>query len=96
MNGPKKNREKDACPEHIFVGDFDGDGAAELANYGAPLNGGSSGFAVFHFAIVCGVGIPDNVEMVIDERGSRIQADFLDIAGGKDTIDINMEAFESS
>ena len=31
----KRNREKDASPFHILLGDFDGDGAMELANYGA-------------------------------------------------------------
>lgn len=41
----KKNREKDASSRYIFVGDFDGDGSAELANYGAPLNSSSTAFS---------------------------------------------------
>ena len=33
-----KNRENDALESSIFVGDFDGDGYPELANYGSTLN----------------------------------------------------------
>mgnify|MGYP003310106705 CR=1 FL=1 len=71
---PKKNREKDACPEHIFVGDFDGDGAAELANYGAPLNGGSSGFNEdVIYTYKCGRNIPSlgKVSAITDGFGVK-------------------------
>ncbi|MDY5320854.1 MAG: FG-GAP-like repeat-containing protein [Prevotella sp.] len=34
-----KNREDDAVEGYIFLGDFDGDGYPELANYGSRLNG---------------------------------------------------------
>lgn len=37
VNSLGKNREKDALERHIFTGDFDGDGYAELANYGGDL-----------------------------------------------------------
>lgn len=33
-----KNREDDALESSIFIGDFDGDGYPELANYGSTLN----------------------------------------------------------
>lgn len=33
----KSNREQDALESYIFTGDFDGDGYAELANYGSDL-----------------------------------------------------------
>lgn len=37
-NKHTKNRDKDALERYIFLGDFDGDGYLELANYGSKLN----------------------------------------------------------
>ncbi|MFW5525805.1 MAG: FG-GAP-like repeat-containing protein, partial [Prevotella sp.] len=39
-----KNREDDAVEGHIFLGDFDGDGYPELANYGSRLNSTDDAF----------------------------------------------------
>lgn len=39
-----KMREDDANEKHIFLGDFNGDGKMELANYGSPLNSTSNTF----------------------------------------------------
>lgn len=39
-----KHRENDANENHIFIGDFDGDGNMELANYGSDLNSTSDTF----------------------------------------------------
>ena len=38
----KKNRAEDAIEGYVFPGDFDGDGAIELANYGSVLNNTTS------------------------------------------------------
>ena len=38
----KKNRAEDAVEGYVFPGDFDGDGAIELANYGSILNNTTS------------------------------------------------------
>ena len=40
----KKNRELDASPKNVFTGDFDGDGAVEVANYGSLLTSDSGDF----------------------------------------------------
>ena len=40
-----KNREDDANESSIFLGDFDGDGYPELANYGSTLNGTDNTFS---------------------------------------------------
>ena len=40
-----KNREDDATENYIFLGDFDGDGYPELANYGSVLNDTDDTFA---------------------------------------------------
>ena len=40
-----KNREDDANESSIFLGDFDGDGYPELANYGTALNGTDNTFS---------------------------------------------------
>lgn len=40
-----KNREDDANESSIFLGDFDGDGYPELANYGSALNGTDNTFS---------------------------------------------------
>ena len=40
-----KNREDDANESSIFLGDFDGDGYPELANYGSALNGTNNTFS---------------------------------------------------
>ena len=34
----KADKERDCAEAYIFTGDFDGDGYAEIANYGSPLN----------------------------------------------------------
>lgn len=39
-----KGREDDALENKIFLGDFDGDGQMELANYGSKLTSGDDGF----------------------------------------------------
>lgn len=39
-----KNREEDADEGYIFLGDFDGDGNIELANYGCPLSSTNNTF----------------------------------------------------
>ena len=44
-NSYTKNREDDAKESYIFLGDFDGDGSMELANYGSALNSSSNSFA---------------------------------------------------
>ena len=41
---PSKDRENDALENSIFLGDFDGDGQMELANYGSKLNVGDISF----------------------------------------------------
>ena len=44
-NSYTKNREDDANESSIFLGDFDGDGNIELANYGSLLNSTNSTFS---------------------------------------------------
>ena len=44
-NSYTKNREDDANESSIFLGDFDGDGYPELANYGSALNGTDNTFS---------------------------------------------------
>lgn len=39
-----KHREDDACESNIFLGDFDGDSKAELANFGSLLNSDDDNF----------------------------------------------------
>lgn len=70
----KKNREKDASPEHIFIGDFDGDGAPELANYGTQLNRSHSFFNYNEIYIYkCGENIPSlgKVSAITDALGVK-------------------------
>ena len=43
-NAASKGREDDALENKIFLGDFDGDGQMELANYGSKLTSGDDGF----------------------------------------------------
>jgi len=43
-NAASKGREDDALENKIFLGDFDGDGQIELANYGSKLTSGDDGF----------------------------------------------------
>ena len=70
----KKGREKDASPEHIFIGDFDGDGAPELANYGTQLNRSHSFFNYNEIYIYkCGENIPSlgKVSAITDALGVK-------------------------
>ena len=45
VNSYTKNREDDALESSIFLGDFDGDGNIELANYGSVLNSTNDAFS---------------------------------------------------
>lgn len=66
-NAASKGREDDALENKIFLGDFDGDGQMELANYGSKLTSGDDGFngtihAYFNYGEKANAGRVTNLE----------------------------------
>lgn len=67
------DREDDAEERYTFVGDFDGDGSLELANYGAPHNMDDGNFSENQIYIYkCGTNIPakGRVSSITDSYGA--------------------------
>lgn len=67
------DRKDDAEERYTFVGDFDGDGSLELANYGAPHNMDDGNFSENQIYIYkCGTNIPakGRVSSITDSYGA--------------------------
>ena len=73
-NSYTKNREDDADESSIFLGDFDGDGFVELANYGSTLNSTNNNFAEKINIYKSGYNLPQagKITSITDGMGKSI------------------------
>lgn len=68
-----KTREDDACEGYIFLGDFDGDGYPELANYGSSLNSTKNNYSerIRVYSSGCDLSNAGKITHVIDGMDNR-------------------------